>query len=238
MEIRPRGERGTIPWQPENYGSSVLGCSLEVWLPADDCKILLFAGIHGEEGESTFLLSRTLRMLSEPSPHCAIVLAANPDGLIRGTRCNANNVELNRNFPTKTWRPEPVPHRSGINSPRDILLSPGSEPGSEPETKALIKLINKLSPISIIAIHSPLACIEDPEKKPLAQWLASKTNLPLVGEIGHPTPGSFGTWCTENSFNEITYELPLMAPSTIVEKHSPVLLELLTQKDLGVYYGT
>jgi len=233
MKLRPRQDRGTIPWQPEIFGHSVLGCPLEVWKPAGDCKILIFAGIHGEEAEATFLLSRTLRLLSEPSPHCAVVLAMNPDGLIRGTRCNANGVELNRNFPTKSWSPDPVPHRSSMTSPRDILLSPGSEPASEPETKALLSLINELSPASIIAMHAPLACIEDPYEKPLSKWLSKKTNLPLVGDVGYPTPGSFGTWCAENGMNDITYELPLMAPSTIVEQQSPVFLQILTHENFG-----
>src|SRR5690349_10489444 len=100
MKLRPRPEWGTIPRSPDTYGRSVLGAPLEVWLPAGRCRLLAFAGIHGEEPETTFALSRALRQLTEPSPQCAVVLAANPDGLIRGTRGNARGVELNRNFPS------------------------------------------------------------------------------------------------------------------------------------------
>jgi len=233
MKLRPRNDRGVIPFPSEVYGQSVLGCPLEVWKPSGRCDVLLFAGIHGEEAEATFLLSRALRFLSEPSPHCAIVLAANPDGLIRGTRCNANGVELNRNFPTRTWSPEPVPHRSSMTSPRDIMLSPGTKPGSEPETQALTRLIKELSPKTVVAMHAPLNCIEDPEKGPLARWFAKKTGMPLVGEIGYPTPGSFGTWAAEQRINVITYELPLIGPSTIVAQQSSFFIELLTSEDIG-----
>lgn len=231
MNIRPRKDRGTLPWSPEIYGRSVLGCPLEVWKSSGPCKFLLFAGIHGEEAETTFLLSRTLRLLPAPAPHCAIVLAANPDGLIRGTRCNANGVELNRNFPTQSWSPEQVPHRSSLTSPRDILLSPGNQPGSEPETRALISLIKELKPETAIALHAPLACIEDPLMRPVSKWFSRKTGLPLVKELGYPTPGSFGTWAAENQIHVITYELPLRGPSTIVEEQSPVFLELFQMSD-------
>ena len=100
MNLRPRQMIGTIPWDPDIYGRSQLGNELEFWRPQGTCKLLVFAGIHGEEPETTFALSRALRQLSELSPHCAVVLAANPDGLSRGTRGNARGVDLNRNFPT------------------------------------------------------------------------------------------------------------------------------------------
>ena len=82
----------------------MLGLPLEVWRPRQECRLLLFAGIHGEEPETTYALSRALRQLSALPEHCAVVLAANPDGITRGTRGNANGVDLNRNFPSKDWR--------------------------------------------------------------------------------------------------------------------------------------
>src|SRR5688572_2616868 len=128
LNVRPRPEWGTIPWAPTTYGRSVLGIPLEVWRPAGDCHLLIHAGIHGEEPETTYALSRALRQMVKPPEHCAVVLAANPDGITRGTRGNARGVDLNRNFPSKDWRPGTVTHRSTIEDKSDILLSTGRHP--------------------------------------------------------------------------------------------------------------
>jgi protein MpaA len=229
MNLRSRPEWGTLAVEPDTYGRSHLGLPLEVWRPGGDCTLLLFAGIHGEEPETTFALSRALRQLSEPSPHCAAVLAANPDGLMRGTRGNARGVDLNRNFPTVDWRPDPVPYRSTLDDPRDVVLSPGQGPGSEAETEALIRLIEELQPSAVIALHAPLACIDEASDSPLGQWLAERTGLPRVSGVGYPTPGSFGSWGAEQGIAVVTYEFPLTSTDALVREHVPVLVELLTQ---------
>jgi protein MpaA len=193
--------------------------------------MLIFAAIHGEESETTLALSRALRQLSEPSPHCAVVLAANPDGLLRGTRGNARGVELNRNFPTRDWQPDPVPHRFTLGGPRDVMLSPGPHAGSEPEVQALLALIADLRPEVAIALHAPLACIDDANQSALGRWLAERTGLPFVADVGYPTPGSFGTWGREHGLPVITYEFPLADADALVRDHVPVLVELLTRTD-------
>lgn len=227
MRCRLEREIGTIQWEPSSYGRSHLGIPLEVWRPSGDCRVLIHAGIHGEEGETTFVLSRALRLLDSRPPHCGVVLAANPDGLIRGTRGNARGVDLNRNFPTADWRPDPVMHRSTLDAAREIVLSPGSGPGSEPETKALIHLVEELEPEVVVALHAPLACIDDDKLGKLAHWLSEKTGLPLVSDVGYPTPGSFGTWGGEQGVGVVTYELPLSDNDTLVRDHVPALAELM-----------
>lgn len=228
MRLRAPSEIGTLPRGPETYGHSVLGRPLEVWKPAGACKLLIHAGIHGEEGETTVALSRALRALSEPSPHCAVVLAANPDGLVRGTRGNANGVDLNRNFPTRDWSAEPVMHRPTLDAPREVALGTGSGPGSEPETRALIGLIDALAPDAVMALHAPLACIDDAARSPLAGWISERTGLPLVADVGYPTPGSFGTWGGERRLTVVTYEFAMTGIDDVVRDHVPVLTELLT----------
>lgn len=229
MSGRPRAEWGTIPFPPEPYGRSHLGLPLEVWLPRQRCAMLVFAAIHGEEPETTYALSRALRHLAAPADHCAVVLAANPDGLLRGTRGNARGVDLNRNFPSRDWRPEPVTHRSTLEDPSDIRLSPGAHAGSEPETRALLALIERLRPDAVVALHAPLACIDDANGSPLGRWLSQRTGMPLVRDVGYPTPGSFGAWGGDHGVPVVTYEFPLAATEVLMRDHVPVLAELLTR---------
>jgi len=229
VNLRPRDQQGTIPREPEVYGRSHAGRPLEVWLPAGPCSLLVFAAIHGEEGETTAALSKALRQLSGPSPHCAVILAANPDGLVRGTRGNARGVELNRNFPTRDWRPDPVLHRATLDAPRDVALSPGDAPGSEAETRALMSLIGELEPDAVVALHAPLACIDDPNDSELGRWISERSGLPLVADVGYPTPGSFGTWGAEQGLPVVTYEFGLTDPDTAAREQVPVLVDLLTR---------
>jgi murein peptide amidase A len=231
VNLRARSEWGTIPWEPTAYGRSVRGVPLEVWRPRARCTLLIFAGIHGEEPETTYALSRTLRQRAGPSQHCAIVLAANPDGLLRGTRGNARGVDLNRNFPARSWRPDPATHRSTLTDPSDIVLSPGDHAGSEPETRALLGLITDLQPHTVVALHAPLACIDDANSSALGQWLAQRTGMPLVRDVGYPTPGSLGAWGTDNGVAVITYEFPLAAPEILMRDHVPVLADLIARTD-------
>jgi len=233
MSDRPRAERGTLAWEPGSYGRSHRGLPLEVWRPARECRLLVFAGIHGEEPETTAALSYALRHLTEPSPHCAVVLAANPDGLVRGTRGNARGVDLNRNFPTRDWQSGPVFHRATLDEPRDVALSPGQSPGSEPETRALMALVEELEPEAAVALHAPLACIDDPGDTALGRWLAESTGLPHVPDVGYPTPGSFGTWGAERGLTVVTYEFPLTNPDEAARQQVPVLVELLNRTSRG-----
>lgn len=216
-----------MPFQPTTYGRSVLGLPLEVFRPPRECHLLVFAAIHGEEPETTYALSRALRQFAEPPPHCAVVLTANPDGVVRGTRGNARGVDLNRNFPTRDWRPSPVTHRSTLEDASDVLLSPGNEPASEPEVQALLALIAELRPRAVVALHAPLACIDDAHDSALGRRLAERTGMPLVRDVGYPTPGSFGTWGTEHGVPVVTYEFPLAATEVLMRDHVPVLVDLL-----------
>ncbi len=229
MTLRPRSAWGTIPWAPETYGRSVLALPLEVWLPREKCELLVFAGIHGEEPETTYALSRALRQLGEPLERAAVVLAANPDGLIRGTRCNARGVDLNRNFPATNWTPNPVTCRSTIEDPSDVVLGTGERAGSEPEVQALLGLIERLQPTVVVALHAPLACIDDAGGSAMGDWLAERTGMPLVRDVGYPTPGSFGSWGAEHGVPVVTYEFPLAATEVLMRDHVPVLVELLTR---------
>ncbi|SDK75809.1 protein MpaA [Catalinimonas alkaloidigena] len=207
--LRPQSERGTFDLIPETYGRSVAGTALEVFLPPQKpIQYLLLAAHHGDEPETTVLLSTALRSILPAQLASAVVLAVNPDALARGTRGNLNGVDLNRNFPTKDWSPAPVHHRWHQDSdPRAVALSPGSAPLSEPENQALVALVKRLQPKMIVTFHAPLACVDDPADTPLGRLLSDMTGLPHVADVGYATPGSFGTWAQEQGQPLITFEL-------------------------------
>lgn len=203
------------------YGRSALGASLRYIPCSGKCRLLVVAGIHGEEPETTFLLSRVLRAFEKPFESVAFVLCANPDGMTLGTRGNANGVDLNRNFPTSNWSKDPVGTRSFLEAPRDTFLSTGIAPGSEPETIALVTLIQKLSPEAILSMHAPMACVDAPVCTPMVESLCEAFGVPWHADIGYPTPGSLGTWCKQQKSPEcITLELPRMSLEALFDRYA------------------
>jgi len=231
MQLVERRDRGILRHTSETYGTSVDGLPLTVYLPdATAAEILILAAIHGDEAETTVVVSEALRCLPRGELQAAVILSGNPDGMLRGTRGNARGVDLNRNFPTSNWSPDPVFYKSRANDARDIALTTGAQPASEPETAALIALIEKLGPRAVVSLHSALACVDDSGASSLGRQLADRCALPFLTEIGYPTPGSMGTWAGERQLNLVTLELEDASLYTLKDRHVPILIDLMTGK--------
>ncbi len=223
-------------WEAHETGRSRGGLPLTVYVPAGARAVdgLLLAGIHGEEPETLLLARRLLERVDGTDTAWAILPAANPDGLLAGVRQNAAGVDLNRNFPAASWGPDDSftyppgtverrrPHRTNRSSP-------GTEPGSEPETQALLALIDRLEPDLIVDLHSPLALIAPtPAADPMAvQRLAAAADLPIHPEIGSPTPGALRDWCSDRGLGAITYEVEHAPLPALCTRHLPGLAALL-----------
>jgi protein MpaA len=227
LQLVERRDRGLIRHPGESYGTSLDGTKVTVYRSGRN-DILILANIHGDESETTIVVSEALRCIREGDLKAAVILCANPDGTIRGTRGNARGVDLNRNFPTSNWSPDPVCYKTRANDARDIALSPGSAPASEPETTALIALIERIRPRAIVSLHSALACIDDAGNSHLGRQLAERCGLPMLTEIGYPTPGSMGTWAGERGLGLVTYELEAASPYDLKDRHVPIMIDLMT----------
>jgi protein MpaA len=224
-----RRDRGEIRHANEAYGASLDGVPLTVYLPEPGtAEILVLSAIHGDEPETTVVVSEALRCIPRGDLRAAVILCGNPDGIARGTRGNTRGVDLNRNFPTANWQPEPVFYKSRANDERDIALTPGAAPASEPETQALIALIERLQPGAVVSLHSALACIDDSGASHLGRQLADRCALPFLTEIGYPTPGSMGTWAGERGLNLVTLELEDASLYALKDRHVPILIDLMT----------
>ncbi|QCR36040.1 murein tripeptide amidase MpaA [Nissabacter sp. SGAir0207] len=228
--LKLRSERGPLPNKGVEYGRSVLGAPL-LYFPASHLTPetgLILAGTHGDEGAAVVALSCALRALLPGQQRHHVILAANPDGCQLGLRANANGVDLNRNFASDNWRSGDTHYRWNSYAPeRDVRLSSGDAPGSEPETQALCALIAQLSPRWVVSLHEPLACVEDPDSTALAGWLVQAFDLPLVASVGYATPGSFGSWCVERELPCITLELPPISADEASERYLSALVGLL-----------
>jgi protein MpaA len=224
-----RRDRGVIRHAGTVYGTSLDGIPLSVYLPeSGSAEMVLLAAIHGDESETTVVVSEALRCLPTGDLQAAVILCGNPDGMLRGTRGNGRGVDLNRNFPTSNWSPDPVFYKSRANDARDIALSTGTQPASEPETIALLSLLDRLKPRAVISLHSALACVDDSGASHLGRQLADRCALPFLTEIGYPTPGSMGTWASEQGLNLVTLELEDASLYTLKDRHVPILLDLMT----------
>jgi protein MpaA len=166
--------------------------------------IVIFGVFHGDEPQGKVIIEELKKyLINNPEilkdKKVVLVPVVNPDGLVRKSRLNANNVDINRNFPTKDWNARSTKKR----------CMPGSKPASEPETRAVITLLDKYKPLKIISIHSPMRCINyDGPAKEIAIEMAKYNKYPVKTNIGYETPGSFGTYAgKEKSIPTITLEV-------------------------------
>ncbi len=223
-------------WEAHEMGRSRGGLPLTVYVPAGTRTVdgLLLAGIHGEEPETLLLARRLLERVDAADAAWAVLPATNPDGLLAGVRQNAAGVDLNRNFPAASWRaedsftyPPGAPERRRPH--RTNRSSPGGTPGSEPETQALLALIDRLEPDLVVDLHSPLALVAPtPHTDPLVvSRLAEAADLPVRADIGSPTPGALRDWCTDRGLPAITYEVEHAPLPALCARHLPGLEALL-----------
>lgn len=146
----PAGAATDTPVQRETFGRSLEHRALRltrVGDPAAPHVVLVVGCIHGSE-RAGIAVTRALRDATPPrGTQLLLVDTVNPDGSLRGRRGNAHGVDLNRNFPWG-WRP------------LEGLYASGSRASSEPETRAIERLVLRERPDVSVWFHQHLNWVD------------------------------------------------------------------------------
>jgi murein peptide amidase A len=218
-------------WRDEEIGRSRRGAPIRVFLPARP-EALLIAGVHGDEPETVWLARRLLERIDGDEATIAIIACANPDGVADSIRQNAAGVDLNRNYPSASWLPDDsftyppgTPFEDRLRDNRTSRSGPGEVPGSEPETQAVLDLIERLAPGLIVDLHAPLELVLPTADAPMAtvEELAHRARLPITMELGSRTPGALRDWCADRGLPAITYEVEHAGLPALGARHLPAL---------------
>jgi protein MpaA len=225
-------------WRREQVGESVLGIPIEAWWPTTSRPTrVVWAAIHGEESVTLQAAHHLLRVVHADDACAVVVPVLNPDGVLAGTRQNARGVDLNRNFPGDSWSPAPSPtfwstSITKTTERRTQLSSTGTHAGSEPETQAIMSLVERVAPELVIDLHTPLECVIAVSEAALAiaEHLAEPAGIRIVRELDGPTPGDSASWCEAAGATAVTYEFELAPMPTIWSRHAEALVRCIVER--------
>lgn len=172
--------------------------------------VSIISTIHGNEAIGTPLLFRFLKqekMKGLEDKTVFILYVANPDGYVSNMRGNANNIDLNRNFPTENFG------RGVFN---------GEAPLTAIESSVLLDFLQRYQPDRTLIIHQPLNGIDyDGKSKELAEYLSAESDV-RIKRLGSRS-GSMGTYLGLHLKKQvITLEIP--------ERYSDEPIDLVCEK--------
>ena len=246
-----RGLLAFLNWRPPSVservvhtaqiGASVQGRPIEATQigDGDQIALVIIGGIHGDEPNTEKLVRSLMERyvgapgLAPPGFTLYFAPTINPDGLAADTRQNANQVDLNRNWPTDDWQADAA-RTSGV-----VPGSGGAAPGSEPEVQAVAQwLLETVRPAAqevwLLSYHSAYPPgggvqpgyttygVPGPEADVLARRvaeLAGYTYLP-TWPSEHTFTGELIHWCDVNTIWAADVELPNHDPPDTIPSGS------------------
>jgi len=138
-------------------------------------KVLVVGEVHGNERAGRAIVEALGKMTPPRGSELLLVEDLNPDGFAHATRGNARGVDLNRNS-SEHW------------------AGAGAKPWSEPETRAIRRLILRERPALTIYYHQPFGLVDVPEggRPQAARHYGRLVGLPLRRLSRRP--GSLSRW--------------------------------------------
>ena len=186
-------------------------------------KILFVAGIHGNEIGTVKLAHQIINYFNyfnEFNGILFVIPCLNPDGYDlalknpdyehRGRigRFNANDVDLNRNFPTKNFQSNSEWGFGRNYSDEKIKIFCGEFGGSEKETQALINFIKSENIENLIMLHNVGKDVvynqSDETAKNWAEIYHKITKFKIRTNLNYS--GGVAEWARENNIHYLTVE--------------------------------
>jgi protein MpaA len=176
-------------------------------------QVLVVGDVHGNEPAGEAIV-RALRAVSLDGVAFWLVRTGNPDGRAANTRQNARGVDLNRNFPYRWAR--------GARG----TYYPGRAQGSEPETKAIMRLVKRVRPRLAIYYHQHMGITVRARgvDASLQRLYARRSGLPL-----RSLPDYHGTaigWENHLVADGTAFVVELKAGDAPVKRHVDAVLAL------------
>ncbi len=179
--------------------------------------VMIVGVIHGDEDDGARIVDKLRSLPVPPGVDLWLVPTMNPDGTALNQRHNAHGVDLNRNFP-KNWGP--------IGGPGNWQYA-GPGPASEPETQAMVALLQRVNPLITIWYHQDLDEVapgghDSTIYQTYAQVVTQKLEQPSGGTYtGTATQFNNGLRADGTAF---IVELPDRVPGTMVYRHAAAVL--------------
>ncbi|MCU1361673.1 MAG: peptidase family protein [Ilumatobacteraceae bacterium] len=148
--------------------------------------VLVIGVIHGDEHDGLAILEQLHRLDVPAGVDLWLVDSMNPDGVAHNTRQNADQVDLNRNFPS-SW--------GHIGVPGDDEYA-GQSAASEPETQAMVAFITDIRPDITIWYHQNLNRIAPGRGRDgaIRDRYSELTGIPIIDITGGTYTGVAATW--------------------------------------------
>lgn len=201
-----------------SIGTSVQGRAIQAYsFGTGASKIVYIGTTHGNEKSSTYLLNKWVDTLEAnydriPANRTIVVIPnINPDGYAKNQRTNANNVDLNRNFPSNDWK-------SGVTMPDGSYLpnGGGATALSEPESQAVATYISSQKPRLVLTYHASGSIVSPNDSGDSSAIATTYAQKSIVGFLSNAGTGEFFDYDTTGAFEAWLHDA-LDIPALLIE---------------------